>query len=340
MKGKFPIEEYFSQLKAEGAASDKAVNNMKSICHEVNTMIQEKKLQPMIRTSYYRSAFQLSTSNEVRISLDTQMTLLNEYREGGHPTEPWCLQGHEHLTKDKVYRFPFAILEIKLTGTPETPSWLRQTLADINAVQVHKFSKFQHAMAFLHPTRVQILPHWHQDFQTWHEKRLEEQQRTPQRRTKSQARSFLSSTDSHDDLAAPTTTATVAVHGEGHLLKDMQNLDPKAVFANERALLHYVEKGIYSSVLSAVLMDQDQAFPKALGLLLAVATVAYFVWCLVVYQDRLARIAGRASVGKDRGMRLHLAEGPFVVATLVLLVLFISVALQMVSSKRVSLKLR
>ena len=33
------------------------------------------------RTSYYRCAFQLATSNDVRISLDTQMSLLDEYVE-------------------------------------------------------------------------------------------------------------------------------------------------------------------------------------------------------------------------------------------------------------------
>lgn len=341
MKGRFPIEEYFARLKAEGANSDKALKNMKGICNEVNTMIQEKKLQPMIRTSYYRSAFQLSTSNEVRVSLDTQMTLLNEYREEGHPEEPWCLQGAEYLTKDKVYRFPFAILEIKLTGTPETPPWLRKTLADIEAIQVHKFSKFQHAMAFLHPKRVPILPHWHQDFQVWHERRLEEQRNVTQRRTVSQARSWLSSKDSHDDLAVPKmSTAAPAPGGDGHLLKDMQNLDPKAVFANERTLLHYVEKGLYSSVLGVLLLKQETASYRWLGGALVVASVAYFVWCLAVYQDRLARITGRSSVGKDRSMRLYLSQGPYVVGSLVALVLAIAFALQIVSGRRVNFKIR
>merc|ERR1719401_1699142 len=134
-------------------------------------MIQEKELQPMLRTSYYRCAFQLSTSNEVRVSLDTQMTLLNEFSGLGHKHDPWCHISSDPLRKSDVYRFPFAILEIKLQNVTETPLWLRQTLADIEAIQVHKFSKFQHAMAFLHPEKVPIMPHWHQDFQEWHEKK-------------------------------------------------------------------------------------------------------------------------------------------------------------------------
>merc|ERR1719183_2997542 len=113
-------------------------------------MIQERKMQPLVRTSYYRCAFQLATSNEVRISLDTQMTLINEFQGEGHPSDAWCLTSADQVSEEEVYRFPFAILEIKLQNVTETPQWLKQTLADIGAVQVHKFSKFQHAMAFLH----------------------------------------------------------------------------------------------------------------------------------------------------------------------------------------------
>ena len=31
--------------------------------------------------------------------------------------------------------------------------------------------KLRHAMAFLHPQRVPILPHWHKDFQEWQNKK-------------------------------------------------------------------------------------------------------------------------------------------------------------------------
>merc|ERR1712190_60171 len=103
MKGKLDVDGYFAKLAAEGMYTEKSRKSMKGICHEVNTMIQEKKLQPIIRTSYYRCAFQLSTSNEVRISLDTQMSLLNEFREGGHKEEPWCLVSSDLLDPEEIY---------------------------------------------------------------------------------------------------------------------------------------------------------------------------------------------------------------------------------------------
>ena len=33
----------------------------------------------------------------------------------------------------------------------------------------------RHAMAFLHPQRVAILPHWHRDFEEWHKAKEREQ---------------------------------------------------------------------------------------------------------------------------------------------------------------------
>lgn len=312
MKGKFDIDAYFERLKAEGMYSEKARKAMKGIAHEVNSMIQGKGMQPIVRTSYYRCAFQLSTSNEVRISLDTQMTLLNEFRGEGHASEPWCRVSSDKLGEDEVYRFPFAILEIKLQNVSETPLWLRQTLAEIEAIQVHKFSKFQHGMAFLHPERVPILPHWHQDFLDWHEQKARNADFTNVRNSQD------------DDDAVPLVRTQVAPGGEGHHLKDMENLDPKAVFANERTLLHYAEKGMYTGMLAVVMLAQEGAV-KSTGVILSVSTGLFFVWALCEYFFRLQRISGRASVAKSSLLRLDVAHGPLFVGMLVLLVLVLSV---------------
>mmetsp|Transcript_118925 Transcript_118925/g.361773 ORF Transcript_118925/g.361773 Transcript_118925/m.361773 type:complete len:677 (+) Transcript_118925:109-2139(+) len=318
MKGRFDIEGHYARLEAEGAFSAKARKSMKGICHEVNKMIQEKHMQPILRTSYYRCAFQLSTSNEVRVSLDTQMSLLNEFVQDGHMSKPWCHISSDLLAAEDIYRFPFAILEIKLQNVSGTPLWLQQTLADIEAVQVHKFSKFQHGMAFLHPERVQMLPHWHQDFQEWHEEKAAAQaQRGP---------ALPLASESVEDMAVPRLKAAVAPGGEGHFLKDMQNLDPKAVFANERTLLHYAEKGLYSGALAVALLHSGDVLQVA-GVVLAVFSGLFYIWMLVEYYSRLQRITGRAAVAKDKlGLRLDLARGPLIVVGLVGLVLLLSVA--------------
>lgn len=335
MNGKFDIEKYFADMAKEGRKDEKTRREMHDICVEVDDMIKNKQLQPIIRTSYYRSAFQSSTNNQVRISLDTQMSLINEFREGGHTQEPWCHTSSDKLAKNEVYRFPFAILEIKLQNVSENPLWLKQTLADIGAIQVHKFSKFQHAMAFLHPDKVPILPHWHQDFKEWHEKKERAFQFTAKRTlTVSRMVSNVElEVDVPDIRAVPAPrkkgTARLIRDGEedeeyGHQLKDMKHLDPKGVFANERTLLHYAEKGLYVGALAIVLINQSGTASKVAGGVLSVSTGIFYVWALYEYYSRLGAITGRSKVGKTLDLRLDWVHGPLIVGALIMLVLFIS----------------
>merc|ERR1712232_1307314 len=265
----------------------------------------------------------LSTSNDVRISLDTQMTLLNEFTTTGHPKEPWCHIGSDLLGSDEIYRFPFAILEIKLQNVTETPEWLRRTLADIEAIQVHKFSKFQHGMAFLHPERVPILPHWHKDFTEWHEAKAR-QRAKKQTAAAEMLTSMRPSCD--EDVTVPTIRGQVHPTGKGHKLKDMENLDPKAIFAAERTLLHYAEKGMYVGAVGVTLLYQNSRPMRSLGGVLSSIAVVYYMWCLYEYYNRIQRIKSRAAVAKTSLLRLDWAHGPLIAGVLIMLVLLLSLA--------------
>ena len=110
----------------------------------------------------------------------------------------------------------------------------------------------------------------------------------------------------------PNISKVVAPHGEGHFLKapcsfsrcvsaeDMENLDPKAVFANERTLLHYAEKGMYVAAVAVVVLHQGRY--KLLGALLVAMTAVYYVWILLAYFQRLEEIKGRSKVVKNRAL--------------------------------------
>ncbi|KAL8424418.1 hypothetical protein Efla_001020 [Eimeria flavescens] len=162
------------ELSAEAAAAVQAEANQfiednkklkKSVLlgEEIQEEIAEHNLQPMLRTSYLRGAFQLATSNAVRISLDTNLCMVNEYRPGrqDEPFPNWCRLADELLGKDEVVRFPYAILEVKLHRQP-APPWVHSMLLLTDATLVYKFSKFQHGMAFLHREKIGsgMLPHW------------------------------------------------------------------------------------------------------------------------------------------------------------------------------------
>ena len=50
---------------------------------EIQQQIDTKQLRPMIRTQYLRTAFQIPFDSTVRISLDTNLTMIKENPDDG-----------------------------------------------------------------------------------------------------------------------------------------------------------------------------------------------------------------------------------------------------------------
>lgn len=127
-------------------------------------MVSHDRLVPMIQTAYRRAAFQLPTSNDVRISLDTGMELSDEYL-GPDNSGDWGSSSRgvrERRGERKAagaHQFPFAVLEIKLARGSD-PAWVSALLQTCHCIPVWKFSKFQHAMALLHRDKIFVQPHW------------------------------------------------------------------------------------------------------------------------------------------------------------------------------------
>ena len=94
-------------------------------------------------TSYfvYRTAFQRSDSNDVRVSLDVDLRFSDAANADVDPFIP-----------TKVHGFPMAILEVKLARGEDgasAPDWIDEVLSAGDATEVKKFSKFLHATAVL-----------------------------------------------------------------------------------------------------------------------------------------------------------------------------------------------
>ena len=65
---------------AGGDMKQKQADNLIELATEVGADVQARQLHAAVRTTYKRAAFQAATSNEVRISLDTDMKLVDEVR--------------------------------------------------------------------------------------------------------------------------------------------------------------------------------------------------------------------------------------------------------------------
>jgi SPX domain protein involved in polyphosphate accumulation/uncharacterized membrane protein YidH (DUF202 family) len=122
---------------------------MKEIC--------EEQQQTLMRTSYSRTAFQNSTENTVRISMDTNLCMTKEF--GYQTDQAWCRDYSRHpLSEDDVAQFPYGVVEIKLQSKP--PQWVRELVNSGILLVIPKFSKFLHGTAMLYQQTTENVPYW------------------------------------------------------------------------------------------------------------------------------------------------------------------------------------
>ncbi|EUD68535.1 hypothetical protein C922_00934 [Plasmodium inui San Antonio 1] len=134
----------------------KKTKKNEALATEIQAMITKNGLEPIIRTSYLRSAFQLSNDNSVRISIDTNVSMLNEYvRKRDH----WCRLAEEALRTNEIRRLNYAIIEVKLK-VEKIPQWVQAILNSNHFINAYKYSKYQTAMALLHPEKIKYIPVW------------------------------------------------------------------------------------------------------------------------------------------------------------------------------------
>jgi len=117
---------------------------------DVRQELADSGVSAVLRTLYYRTAFQSATKNRVRISLDTMLTWVPE-RDG--PRDKF--RNLDGLPENSV-EFGYAVLEVKLLD--EAEPWLQDILATLPIQAMPGFSKFIHGTALF--TEVPVFPYW------------------------------------------------------------------------------------------------------------------------------------------------------------------------------------
>ena len=170
MAGKMTVEEVFSKMRKEGKKSEKEINDLAQLAREFQYRVVTRKLVPVTRSFYHRTAFQLPGDARVRISLDTELTMTREDNLDGRQRagKNWRRMDigidwpFSQLPDSDIERFPYAVLEVKLqtAAGQEPPQWIRELIASHLVEAVPKFSKFIHGTATMFPTRIDLLPFW------------------------------------------------------------------------------------------------------------------------------------------------------------------------------------
>ncbi|OQD77758.1 hypothetical protein PENDEC_c002G05959 [Penicillium decumbens] len=171
LNGSMTVEQVFDKMRKEGKKSQAEIDDLEQLAREIQYRIITRRLVPVTRTFYHRTAFQLPGDARVRISLDTELTMIREDNLDGRRRagDNWRRMDigvdfpFSQLPPEDIDRFPYAVLEVKLQtqAGQEPPQWIRELTASHLVEAVPKFSKFIHGTATLFPSRINLLPFWY-----------------------------------------------------------------------------------------------------------------------------------------------------------------------------------
>lgn len=161
LEGNYDIPGKEAELRKKGQ-SEEQIEEWRTLVVETLQAITFKQLTPCVRSQYMRTAFQIPFDATVRVSLDTNLCMINDRDPGPNR---WYRDPLLPFGQTDITRFPHAILEVKLQLTDEsaTPTWISALLNSGMLHEVHKFSKFIHGCAVLHGEDVQAVPYWLDD---------------------------------------------------------------------------------------------------------------------------------------------------------------------------------
>ncbi|CAK7204060.1 vacuolar transporter chaperone [Sporothrix eucalyptigena] len=170
LRGELLPTAIFEKARKEGKKSKQAIAEDERLAAEIQYSVLKKGYVPVCRSFYNRTAFQLPGDARVRISLDTELTMVREDNLDGkrRSGDNWRRMDigidypFSQLPAADIERFPYAVLEVKLQTQmgQEPPEWVRQLISSHLVEAVPKFSKFIHGTATLFPDRINLLPFW------------------------------------------------------------------------------------------------------------------------------------------------------------------------------------
>ncbi|KND94106.1 Vacuolar transporter chaperone 3 [Tolypocladium ophioglossoides CBS 100239] len=180
LDGEYAMEKSIQKMERQGV-SVVQVDGYKATVARIQDFLRQKKLSPVLRANYVRTAFQKPADDRVRISIDTDLAFIRE--DTLDPDRPcrdpsdWHRSDiddsnmsypFKNINQSEVSKFPYAVLEIKLKedGNRKRPSWVEDLMASHLVHPTPRFSKFVHGVASLFEDYVNNLPFWLSDLET------------------------------------------------------------------------------------------------------------------------------------------------------------------------------
>lgn len=314
LAGNYSADEIKSKALKDGISEEKA-EKTRILAKEVQHSLLTKQLKPTLRTYYNRTAFQLPADASVRISLDTELTMIKEdvsSNRNWKRTDFSKKHPFPDLNENEVVYFPYAILEVKLQTQygSTSPSWVENLVKSHLVEEVPKFSKYIHGCSILYEDRIDLFPFWLPQMDVDIRKPAipndsfdasetesnpalrsnhitidiggDEDEKLPMLPSKPQARRDVGSGVSSKPRAqgnAAEKRISIPVR-----------IEPKVFFANERTFLSWIHFSIFLGGISTALVGLGNAHARISGYIFAVVSILFTIYALYLYQWRAAKI--------------------------------------------------
>lgn len=272
--------------------------DVRTLYEEIQSSIINRKLRPVVRTFYRRSAFQLPNDSSVRISLDTDLCMIKECSDAEiaspeYPLRRWrrddveCDFPFRNVPKSEIVRFPHAILEVKTQSFDETkPEWIEELINGPLVEHVHKFSKYLHGCAVLYPF-IQDIPYWLPQVAV----DIRKDPFRPDVDRKAFEDTVLVDIPADSDPSNSEKLSPIEVHGKR--ISIPVRVEPKVFFANERTFLSWVQFAIFLGGIGSALLGLGDDKASFSGLVLIVVAVIFSFYSLYLYLWRASMIRKR-----------------------------------------------
>ncbi|ODV79916.1 SPX-domain-containing protein [Suhomyces tanzawaensis NRRL Y-17324] len=170
-------------IKKEIPTKLKKINDPESL-NNVLAYIKENNLQPVLRTVYKRTAFQIPGDDKVRVIIDSNLTFIREDSfdqqlpirdpSSWHRTDIDSKASNplQYLRKGEFSKFPYSVMEIKIKKsalkTSKKLNWINELISSSHLIkEIPNFSKFIHGIAalFIEDEKLENVPLWYNELE-------------------------------------------------------------------------------------------------------------------------------------------------------------------------------
>jgi len=226
------------------------------LLNRMHKLVVKHQLKPCVRSVYLRAAFQSPKSNALRLTIDRNVTLIDETNRSPD-VKSWCLPDDALIKPDMTAQVPYVVFEVKLAGEGGMPNELARLEAEGIIQEKAKFSKFLTGAAAFNAHKLPTLPYWAE--------------------TASFASMFgfdESSTETYDSISLEDGYPLKKTNDSSTLKKRKgtekkvkiapktpARVEPKSYFANERTFIQWISAALLLLTISSVLMGYGSNSP-------------------------------------------------------------------------------